>query len=301
MTPRSWLWTEPTVRISPYVTFNRSAAGSFSQPDAQCLWGIQAASSIKFNFSRKDLSSVTKKILQYLHLILFTRLPYIALDLWLGVGNDCMQFSEDAKWLTTAYNTLRKCEGDSPPSHYQDKQQYSFPNRKEIPLLSNPLTSKRPTPVRILIPPFPLDPHFYSSKHLPLPPSHQTRGAFSAEMWQMAPSELRCPWIISSWLPWLVKAGNSNARARGLPASLYYFFFFCSSSKGISKEWPLIADFLIHPDWLLGALKKWYQSHGDRSRQNHMSPVTDSLWLFQKCQCSQHLQSTKGNTEAPDI
>lgn len=97
MSPRCWLWIDPTVETCPCATFNRSAAGCFSQPDAQCLWGIQAATSIKFNFSRKDLSSVTKKILQYLHLILFTRLPYIALGLWLGVKSDCTQFSEDVK------------------------------------------------------------------------------------------------------------------------------------------------------------------------------------------------------------
>lgn len=125
MTPRSWLWTDPTVKTCPSATFNRSAAGCFSQPDAQCLRGIQAASSIKFNFSRKDLSSVTKKILQYLRLILFTRLPYVALGVRLGVRSDCLQCSEDAKWLltprsdclqrsedakwlTTAYNTLSK-------------------------------------------------------------------------------------------------------------------------------------------------------------------------------------------------
>jgi len=67
----------------------------------------------------------------------------------------------------------------------------------------------------------------------------------------MASSEPRCPRILSSWLPWLVKAGNSNTSVQGEHLCL----FICSSSKGISKEWPLIADFLIHPDWLLGALK----------------------------------------------
>lgn len=55
-----------------------------------------------------------------------------------------------------------------------------------------------------------------------LPVRHGERRAFLAERWQMAHSELRCPRILSPWLPWLVKAGNSNASARGLPAFLSF-------------------------------------------------------------------------------
>lgn len=93
--------------------------------------------------------------------------------------------------------------------------------------------------------------------------------AFLAETWQTAPSEWRCPRILSLWLPWLNKADKSNASAQGLSASLTFFFPFSFShrgSKGISKEWQLIAYSLIQSDWLLGALKNLYHSHGDRSR-----------------------------------
>lgn len=98
---------------------------------------------------------------------------------------------------------------------------------KEIPLISNRLTSRCPHPRKDLyFPHLPLGLHFASrantSRHH-LPVRHGETRAFLAEMWQMAPSELRCPRILSSWLPWLVKAGNSNASARGLAAALSFF------------------------------------------------------------------------------
>lgn len=176
--------------------------------------------------------------------------------------------------------------------------------RKEIPLLSNTLTLGWPQPSEdlLFLSLFHLELHF-SSRETPAP-SCWTRGDEGFFSWDMAdyPSpDLRWPKIVSSWLPWLVKAGNSNASAQELPISLSFFFFFPSSSKCISKEQPLTADFLIHPDWLLGALKNWHHSHGDTSTKHHMYPVTDSLWLFQKCQCSQHLRSRKENVEASNI
>lgn len=93
-------------------------------------------------------------------------------------------------------------------------------------MLSNPLTSRCPHPGEDLqFPPFLLGLHFSSrantSRHH-LPIRRREARAFSAETWQMAPSERRCPRILSSWLPWLVKAGDSNASTPGPPASLSF-------------------------------------------------------------------------------
>lgn len=119
-----------------------------------------------------------------------------------------------------------KSDGHSPPSHW-DKQQYSFFKRKGIPLLNNLLSSLCPHPSEDLYsPPFPLGQHIPQEQAPPptaFPPNTGRWGLFSDDPQQMAPWELRCPRILSSWLPWLIKTDNSNASVRGLHASPSFF------------------------------------------------------------------------------
>lgn len=77
-----------------------------------------------------------------------------------------------------------------------------------------------------LFPPFPSGTTYSSrasTSSYRLPIKHREMGAFSDDPQQMAPWELRCPRILSSWLPWLIKTDNSNASVRGLHASPSFF------------------------------------------------------------------------------
>lgn len=159
--------------------------------------------------------------------------------------------------------------------------------------------------MRIFIPPLSLwDNIFLKSKHLLLPPSHQTQG--DGGFFQM----IRSRWHPESWdAPGssLLGCHSSLKQTTAMPVCedcMPPRLSSCSSSsssRGISKEQTIITGFLIYPDWLLGALKNWYHSHGDRSTEHHMSPATDSPGLCQRCQCSHNLRSRKENVEAPSI
>lgn len=101
----------------------------------------------------------------------------------------------------------------------------------------------------------------------------------------------------SLWLPQLSKAGNRNASAQGLSASLSFFF---PQQQQRHFKGMAINCRLIQPDWLLGALKNWYHTYRDRSRDITW-PQSPTLRLFQKYQCSQHVRIRKENVETSNI
>lgn len=160
----------------------------------------------------------------------------------------------------------------------------SFPQKERNPFSEQTLFCPHPSK-DLYSPHLPRSAFFLQSKHLPLP-SCQTWGEKGFFGWEVADGTLRAemPQDPLPWLPWLVKAGNSNASARGLPASLS---FLLQRQQRHFKGMAINHRFLDLP-WPLGALKNWYHSHRDISTRHHMSPVTDSTELQQKCQCSEH-------------